>query len=128
MAEHDLIRRGTEEEMTAMEAQILSEEEKHALNISQLRKKAGLTLREARAYLCDNWESQEGLAIEWLVCVYTIQELMEKAAKKIKDTSLTDKDIFGDHPPETVFVTPDFETYNELVRSGKIIEKCPPDE
>jgi hypothetical protein len=74
--------------------------------MSALRKKAGLTYREARAYLMPNWERPEVLAEEWGITTEALYDIVHSAEMKIQRSGLTLDEIYGDNKIRLMFVDP----------------------
>jgi hypothetical protein len=95
-----MIRKGTEEEMAETKAMINSWNETYAVNMLQLQEKAGLTYKEARAFLIPYRENVLSMSEGIAVSVHAIYNLQRKAKRKIDATGLTLEEIFGDYMPE----------------------------
>jgi DNA-binding CsgD family transcriptional regulator len=69
-----------------------------------LQKKAGLTFREARAYLSRYRETSKSLADEWNTSVENVYNLIRKAHEKVDASGLTEKQLFGNMSMRRCFI------------------------
>lgn len=107
MTKSDVIVRGTDAELEALrqkEQEIEDEQGESrritfAMNMIALQEKAGLTYKEARAYLTTYNESPRDMAADLSMDVHSVYNLMRKATKKIDDSGLTLEEIWGDYVP-----------------------------
>lgn len=71
-----------------------------------LQEKAGLTYREARAYLMSNWEPEGALAKEWGITTEAVYNFVRRAEAKIGKSGLTLDEIYGENRIRIAFVDP----------------------
>jgi len=77
---------------------IKKENERYAMNMYQLQSKAGLTFKEAQAYLM-SWRGLADIIVRSLAEIHAIYNLQRRAKKKIADSGLTLEEIFGEYHP-----------------------------
>ena len=109
MVKSSIIRMGTEEEVTAFRQMIKKWNETYAMNMVQLQEKAGLTYREARAFLVPYRENNFAMAQDLGITVNAVYNLQRKAKEKIDGSGLSLKEIYGEYVPEErgpIFIDP----------------------
>ena len=89
-------------EATPEEERLLRERQEdsfinYAVCMYQLQRKAKLSFKEARAYLCVNWEHPTTIAEEYGITKNEVHNLMRRSKKKVDATGLTDEEIFGEY-------------------------------
>jgi len=100
MAKKDLIRMGTPEEIAASKMMQMVERMWYAMNMLQLQEKAGLTYKEARAFLIPYRDiTPVHLADRLGVDVHAIYNLQRNAEKKIAASGYTLEEIYGEYAP-----------------------------
>jgi hypothetical protein len=97
----NLTEKGTQEEERDVRAYLHRQEIAYAMNMLHLQEKAGLTYKEARAHLTSyRGESRRGLAMTFGVSLHAIYNMQLRAKQKISESSLTEKEIFGEYHPD----------------------------
>ena len=99
MAKKDLFVNGRKEQISDVTAMFRKERETYAMNLYQLQSKAGLTFKEARAFLSQWYETVAAMAMDIGVGIHAIYNMQRRAKRKIADSKLSLEDIFGDYPP-----------------------------
>lgn len=81
--------------------------ERYAMAMLILQENAGLTFKEARAFLAYSRESNLELAVEWGVTIQAISNLCRRAERKIEATGQSIEEILGeDNMPGYIDVEP----------------------
>jgi|GEM_PF-6477270 len=70
------------------------EEIKYAVCMLRLQSRAGLTFKEARAYMCPHYEVLETIVIEYGITMQAAYNLARRARNKVAAAGL-DEDLFG---------------------------------
>jgi len=100
MAKKDMFRMGTPEEVTASQARMEREREIYAMNMLQLQEKAGLTYKEARAFLIPYRDyTPWALADVFGIDVHAVYNLQRNAKKKIAASGYTLEEIYENYDP-----------------------------
>ena len=103
MAKKDLfVNEKKKENIPDITAMFKKERETYAMNLYQLQSKAGLTFKEARAFLSQWYETVAAMAMDIGVGIHAIYNMRRRAKKKIADSGLAPDDIFGEYPPVNV--------------------------
>jgi len=71
-----------------------------------LQEKAGLSGMEARAYLMNDWEVPESVAMDLGMSLDELYTIKNRAMAKVKTSGLSRRDLFGEMAMETVLITP----------------------
>jgi DNA-directed RNA polymerase specialized sigma subunit len=93
------------EEAAAMPDIYREQRETYAMNMQQLQETAGLTYKEARAFLIYYRETVADMAEVLGISKTAVYNLQRKAKNKIALSGLTLEEIYGDYPPVDTGIT-----------------------
>jgi hypothetical protein len=87
------------EQIPKIKAVFRSQKERYVMNMYQLQSIAGLTFKEARAFLLEWYGSVLDMAMDLGVGIHAIYNMQRRAKRKIAASGHTLDEIFVDYPP-----------------------------